>query len=400
MKQIIPSENKPRTISHIIVVAAGMGMLAVLIYFQQIWSVISAVFNTTIPFFVGFGLAFLQLPIIRKVEWVLSRTLFRRKARPKISRAIGALVSLLTIVMAVSAFLTILLPQVIASIESVIGYITNFLRDNVHYVNELLVQYDFIAFEGEELVIGWEKIIAESRNYIEFFVSNLMVISNTIYTTVFQGFVGLITAFYLLMDKERFSAQTKKVCYALFSPETCYSLIYWTRKAGRIFAGFINGKILDSLIIGVLCYLLMLLLKLEYAVLISVIVGVTNIIPFFGPFIGAIPSILILLVVNPFSALTFAILILILQQIDGNIIGPLILGDYVGISSLWIMISIVIGGGLFGFTGMLLSVPVFALAYAYVRALIESRLRKRGLPVPSSEYNNAPERLGNKNAKK
>ena len=220
-----------------------------------------------------------------------------------------------------------------------------------------------------------------------------MAISSTIYTVVFQLFVGLITAFYLLMDKERFCNQSKKICYATMRRETCESLIYWTRHASHIFAGFISGKILDSIIIGVLCYLGMLLFKMEYALLISVIVGVTNIIPFFGPFIGAVPSILILLIVNPYSALWFAVFILVLQQLDGNVIGPLILGDYVGISPLWIMISIVIGGGLFGFVGMLLSVPVFALIYAIIKALLENRLKKRGLPVHSSCYADAPEKL-------
>ena len=134
----------------------------------------------------------------------------------------------------------------------------------------------------------------------------------------------------------------------------------------------------------------MLILRLEYPLLISTIVGITNVLPFFGPFIGAVPSILILLIVNPYSALWFAIFIIILQQIDGNIIGPLILGDSVGIEPLWIMISIVIGGGLFGFVGMLLSVPAFALIYALVRALSEVRLKKRGMPVSSEAYLNYP----------
>ena len=166
----------------------------------------------------------------------------------------------------------------------------------------------------------------------------------------------------------------------LFKPATCETLIYWTRRANKIFAGFITGKILDSLIIGVICYVCMLLFGIEYPLLISVIVGVTNIIPFFGPFIGAIPSALILLLVNPLSALWFLVFILILQQLDGNVIGPFILGDYVGVSAFWIMLSIMVGGGLFGFAGMLLGVPVFALVYAIVRTVIETRLRKRNLP--------------------
>ena len=390
MRQIIPPEQKSRTLSNIIVVAAGMGMLALLIYFQQIWGLFKTVLGVVSPFLVGFGLAFLQIPILTKVEWLFSKTIFRKKARPKLSRALGTLLSLVILLAIIAAFLVILLPQLITSIKQVVGYITGFINSNADNLNEILMQYDFITFEGEDLVIAWDKILSETSNYIAIVLDNLMAISTTIYQTIFQLFVGLITAFYLLMDKERLCAQVKKVCYALFSNETCETLIFWTRRANHIFAGFISGKVLDSLIIGVLCYFGMLLCRIEYPLLISVVVGLTNIIPFFGPFIGAIPSILILLIINPYSALWFGIFILVLQQLDGNIIGPLILGDYVGISPLWIMISIVIGGGLFGFVGMLLSVPVFALIYAIVRTLIETKLKKKGLPVGSSNYADIP----------
>ncbi|MBQ9952397.1 MAG: AI-2E family transporter [Clostridia bacterium] len=397
MKKLIPSEMRSRTISNILVVAAGMGMLAVLMYFSSIWSVVTKIMNIIMPFIVGFGLAFLQLPIIKKVEWFLNRFLFRKKPHPKLSRAMGTTFSLLVLLAAVASFLGIMLPQLVDSVKQLVTNISAFITSNVDHLNKLLVQWNFISFEGEELVIAWEKILSETSNYIAFVVDNVLAIGSTIYTTLFQLFVGLITAFYLLMDKERFCAQAKKICYSLMRQDTCESLIYWTRRANHIFSGFIAGKILDSLIIGVLCYVGMLVFKMEYALLISVIVGVTNIIPFFGPFIGAIPSILILLIVNPISAAWFALFILALQQLDGNVIGPLILGDYVGISPLWIMISIVIGGGLFGFAGMLLSVPVFALCYAIVRACIESRLKERGLPIHSSHYTDAPERL-DKNA--
>ena len=393
MKQIIPSEQKSSTISHIIVVAAGMGMLALLIYFRQLWGWLQTILGVISPFLLGIALAFLQVPIVHRVEGALKKHVFKKKARPRLCRAMGATVALLTVLAILGAFIGVMLPQLIDSIKQLVSYITAFITSNVEQINQLLVQWDFIAFEGEDLIIAWDKILAETSDYIAFVVDNVMAISSTIYTVVFQLFVGLITAFYLLMDKERFCNQSKKICYATMRRETCESLIYWTRHASHIFAGFISGKILDSIIIGVLCYLGMLLFKMEYALLISVIVGVTNIIPFFGPFIGAVPSILILLIVNPYSALWFAVFILVLQQLDGNVIGPLILGDYVGISPLWIMISIVIGGGLFGFVGMLLSVPVFALIYAIIKALLENRLKKRGLPVHSSCYATAPEKL-------
>ena len=393
MKQYIPPEQRPHLLTNVLTLAAGAGMLALLLYFHQIWSALSAVVGVTTPFLVGGALAFLQLPIVRKTEWLFSRTIFKRKKRPRLSRALATSISLLTLLAIIAIFLVILLPQLITSIQSVIGYVSYFIRSNVTHISALMVKLDFLAVEGEEIVIAWENILAQASNYVSVVLDNVMAISSGIYQTLFQLFIGLITSFYLLMDKERICAQGKKVCYAVLKTDSCESLIYWTRRASNIFAGFISGKILDSFIIGVICYIGMLVFRMEYPLLISVIVGLTNVIPFFGPFIGAIPSILILLIVNPYNALGFAVFILVLQQLDGNVIGPLILGDYVGISPLWIMISIVIGGGLFGFTGMLLSVPVFALVFSIIRAMIETKLKRRNLPVHSSSYVEAPERL-------
>ena len=402
MKQFIPQEQHSKTVSNIIVVAFGAAMLALLIYFQQVWNIISTVFSVTMPFLIGFGLAFIQLPVVHRTEWLFNKLIFRKKKHPKLTRALSTVISLLLVLAIVAAFLSILLPQVIDSVQSLITNVVTYVRENIHILSQWMATNEFLPFtiEENEVILSIEQFQSQASSYITFFIDNVLAIGSKIYTVVFQLFVCLITSFYLLMDKERFCAQTKKVCYALMKQDSCESLIYWSRRAHKIFAGFISGKILDSAIIGVLCYFGMLLFKIEYPLLISVIVGVTNVIPFFGPFIGAIPSILILLIVNPYSALWFSIFVLVLQQLDGNVIGPLILGDYVGISPLWIMISIVIGGGLFGFAGMLLSVPVFALLYAIVRSMIETRLKRRGLPIPSASYNNAPEKLDKKLDKK
>ena len=150
--------------------------------------------------------------------------------------------------------------------------------------------------------------------------------------------------------------------------------------------GFINGKLLDSAIIGLICYIVCAILKMPYALLVSVIIGVTNIIPFFGPLIGAIPSAFIILLVDPLKCLIFVIFIVILQQIDGNIIGPKILGSSIGINGFWVMFSIILGAGLFGFWGMLLGVPVFVVIYTGITDLVEKKLKKRDLPVDSHNY--------------
>ena len=167
--------------------------------------------------------------------------------------------------------------------------------------------------------------------------------------------------------------------FASFAAEKVERVLTICRRANSIFVGFINGKIIDSAIIGVLCFVLCTIFKIPLALLISLFVGITNVIPFFGPFIGAIPSIMILLIVNPMAALKFTILIILLQQFDGNILGPKILGDSTGISAIWVLVSIVVGGGLFGFVGMLIGVPTFAVIYMLTKEYVEARLAEKNI---------------------
>lgn len=209
-----------------------------------------------------------------------------------------------------------------------------------------------------------------------------------------NGFISAVTALissvYMLMGKDRLLRQLRKAVPALLPLPRARSVLEVCSRANRVFGGFIIGKIIDSSIIGVLCFVCMTLLRLPFAVLISVIVGVTNIIPFFGPFIGAVPSILILLIVDPIAALKFAVFVLLLQQFDGNILGPKILGDSTGLSALWVLVAIIVSGGLFGFAGMVVGVPVFAVLYAlassfFARRLWEKGIDEEGNPLPPAD---------------
>ncbi len=205
-------------------------------------------------------------------------------------------------------------------------------------------------------------------------------------STVFNILIGLIVAIYVLNSKEKFIGQIKKILYSLFSTERTNSILIIARKSNEIFGGFIIGKLIDSAIVGVLCFIGMSILRLPYSVLISTIIGITNIIPFFGPYIGAIPSIILLLLSNFMQGIYFTIFIIVLQQIDGNIIGPKILGNSTGLSAFWVMFAIIVGGGLFGIWGMLFGVPVLSLIFYIFETLINNRIKKKSLPSQSSEY--------------
>ena len=393
MKSLIPHDLRGKTLSNIIVVCVGIALAVTLLHLGQIFATLKAVIHTVMPFIIGFIIAFLLMPIVSRAEKLFNQLLFKRKPHPKLIRAIATIIAYVVFLSLLSGFFAILVPQLITSVKSILQYIANFVSMNRETINQLLLKYEFLSIEGEQLVIAWENVVSQLMNYTSLLVNNLMAISSSIYTLVFQLLVGMIAAFYLLMDREKYCAQVKKLCYSLFSTRTCETLIYWTRRAHKIFSGFITGKILDSMIIGIICYVCMLLFRIEYPLLISVIVGFTNVVPFFGPLIGAIPCTLILLLINPLSALWFLVFILILQQLDGNVIGPFIMGDYVGLSPFFIMLAIMVGGGLFGFPGMLLGVPVFALIYAIVKATSETRLEMKKLPTESKAYEGAPENL-------
>lgn len=377
----------------IFVVAFAILFAAFIYYFDQVWGFISKLASLASPFFIGFGIAFLLVPVQRRIERLFRRFVFRKGGHARAMRVLSTLLSVLFLVTIVYVFLMIMLPQVINSIKSIVGYVSNFLSSNRAQLDQILLRYDFLSFDGDELVVAWENIVSSQIKNITMLLDNLVLISRAIVNFLYELLVGLITAFYILMDKDRLAAQIKKIGYSLMRRDRIEELIFWTRRANHIFAGFISGKIVDSAIIGLICYFGMLIFGMEYPMLISIIIGITNLIPFFGPFIGWAPCALILLLVNPMSALWFSVFILFLQQLDGNVIGPHILGDSVGVSALSIMIAIVIGSGLFGFTGMVLSVPVYALGYAFVRTLIYSRLKKRGLPTDTEEYVHAPENL-------
>ena len=202
--------------------------------------------------------------------------------------------------------------------------------------------------------------------------------------------VGIIVSIYFLATKETCAAHARKVVCGLFPKEQVYWLLRGAAKVDSIFAGFVRGKLLDSLIIGIICFVGCSILKFPYTPLVSVIVGVTNVIPFFGPFLGAIPSIFLILLDSPLKALYFTLFVLALQQVDGNIIGPKILGDKTGLSSLWVIVAILVGGSFFGIAGMFFGVPILACLTSLCSFLLESRLLRKNLPTRGHAYQTDP----------
>ena len=240
------------------------------------------------------------------------------------------------------------------------------------------------------ITIGAEKIEDWAKNYLmpeaQHYIAQITTGVISVVKGIFNFVIGIIVMAYVMTIKERLKGQSKKIIYAAFKPKVGNLIVEAVRKTNEIFGGFITGKIIDSAIVGVICYFGCLIMGIPDAVLIAVVVGVTNVIPVFGPFIGAVPSILLVVIQSPWHALYLLIFILVLQQVDGNIIGPKILGSSTGLSSFWVMFAILLGGGLFGFLGMLLGVPVVAVIYYIVDRIVNYKVSKNKLPTETEKY--------------
>lgn len=308
------------------------------------------------------------------------------------ARAFASLVCAVAVVGLAGLFIYFVVPQVFASALSLVNTMPQRLNSLSDWCNTHLSHFPFIATWVENLanaenseVMSWiqEHILSGNAASIASMVSSGVMMA---VKYVANAFIGLLIMIYLLNYKERLFAITRKIVNATCGQKRKASLYEFASVVNETFIGFIVGRIIDSFIIGVLTFIVLKICNIPFALMISVIVGITNVIPFFGPFIGAIPSVFILLLENPIDALYFVIIIVIIQQLDGNVIGPKIVGNAIGISSFWVLISVLIGGGLFGFTGMALGVPVFAVFYRYADKLMTASLKRKEKNTSTAYY--------------
>ena len=350
------------------------------------------------PFIWGLVICYLLSPLMRVLEervfLPLGKRLYRKSKKggaAKFARVLSILFCEIVLLLVLAAVVYLIIPQVLSSVQMLIKNSGTYADNVSAWLNGLLKNYpELDSYAGELLgnfntnVGSWlqNKVLPQLGNLITSVSSGVYGFARSIYNLI----IGIIVSVYLLSDKEGHIAAFKRLTYAVFSVETADQLRQGLIFVDKTFMGFLSGKILDSVIIGIICYIVCSILQMPYTLLISVIIGVTNIIPFFGPLIGAVPSALIILMVDPTKCLIFIVFIIILQQIDGNIIGPRILGNSTGITGFWVIFSIILGSGLFGFWGMLLGVPVFVVIYTVINNLIVKKLKKSDLPWKLSDY--------------
>jgi len=352
------------------------------------------------PVIDGFVFAYLLTPILNGIERKILDPFFirhftttgklNRKQKTRI-RGISILLTMLLTVSFLVGFFQLIIPQIIRSIQSIIFQFPFYIRNLKDFILNLMDNNPELEDMAVGLLDEYSTELASFLNdglipQVNSLIKTLSLSVVNFMVAIWNFILGLILSIYILASKEKFAGQAKKMAYAFFKEKRANELINDFRYTHRTFSGFIGGKIVDSIIIGIICFILSSLIDLPYAMLISVIVGVTNVIPFFGPYLGAIPSAFLILLVNPIQSVYFLIMILIIQQFDGNVLGPKILGNSTGLSGFWVIFAVTVFGGFFGVVGMIAGVPIFAVIYAWTSRFIRRRLAKKELPTDTKPY--------------
>ncbi|MDO5549924.1 MAG: AI-2E family transporter [Lachnospiraceae bacterium] len=380
------------------VIAASIAFGYLLLRFERVKALASMLLTILMPVIYGAVMAYLLAPVynwcVRKTDQVLAKWVGSHKRRRGIGRCIGTVISLIVLIVVVAGLISMLIPQLVKSIQSVVDALPSNVNNFIIWVQQVLennpeVMNQVVSYMDQAL--DWAKswgrtVLAPNLDKIIGSLSSGMF---SLLIWLKNILIGLIVMIYLLNMKDELSTIAKKSMYGIFPVRWANRLIDEARFIHQVFGGFIIGKLVDSLIIGIICFFCMSLMKMPYVLLISVIIGVTNVIPFFGPFIGAAPAAVLVLLVNPLQCVYFLIFILLLQQFDGNILGPKILGESTGVSSFWVLFSILLFGGLFGFVGMIIGVPTFAVIYRLLSDGVKLSLKKKRLPVETCEYDDA-----------
>ena len=384
--------------TYFLVILAGLLIFFALWRLDDIFSIIKKFLSILSPLFYGLVFAFLLNPLMEMMEKLFQK-LFTEVIKVKdkerrffLSRLFAILFAVLIVLVVIALVLNMILPQLYDSIARLISTLPEELNELIRRVESLDAETTVgsiatqLIEKGNETLQKWlnEDLAGKIALYMEYLTNGLVNFVSVLANCV----IGLIIAVYILQSKEKFAGQCKKTIYAMLRVDRANFVLSICRKSNEIFGGFLIGKLIDSVIIGIICFIGMSIFRISpnYVLLVSVIVGVTNIIPVFGPYIGAVPSALLILLENPRHGLYFIIFIIVLQQLDGNVIGPKILGNSTGLSAFWVIIAIILGGGLFGFIGMIIGVPAFAVLYYIIRMVLDARLKNKNLPVASGDY--------------
>lgn len=377
------------------VIGASLLVYFLFLRFDNIINVLFKFLGIFKPLFYGIIIAFLLTQIFnffdKHLGKLLSKKMEDKNEAKKVSKILSILISFFILFVVIFLILYILIPRLIVSILGIIetwsynvdnieAWLENILKTSPALEEIILSAVN----DSSTSILSW--ISGALLPQMEKIMASVTTGLNDMYTFITDFIIGIVFSVYILANKNKFIAELKKTVYTIFGIKRGNSILQSSRYSYKIFNGFIKGKLLTSLIIGTACYIGMTILRLPYSLLISMIIAITNIIPFFGPIIGWIPSVILVAMVNPLQALYFTILIIILQQVEGNILEPKIVGNNTGISGFWVLFAIMVFGDLFGFVGMIFGVPIFAIIYHFATHKIKYYLKSKQLPIEESDY--------------
>ncbi|MCI8407989.1 MAG: AI-2E family transporter [Lachnospiraceae bacterium] len=377
-----------------LIVAACIIFAVVVVRIEAVLNGIHSLLGIFEPILCGLVFAYLLNPVMNRFEKIFT-SLLEKKGKDKdklhgMVRGLSIFITLVLAILVVAILLYMILPELFETVSNMVKDLPEQFSKFTNWVTSLSI--------NERLDGVLAETLSSIGSYVENWAKdNLITKMDSLFSTVTVGvvgfiniiediFIGIIVSVYVLSNKERFIGQGKKLIYALFQTKTANTTLELLRDSNQIFTGFLTGKVIDSFIIGIICFVCLSILQMPYTLLVSVIVGITNIVPFFGPYIGGAISVVLILLSDPKAGVVFVIFIIILQQIDGNLIGPKILGESTGLSAFWVIFSILVGSGLFGFIGMIFGVPTFAVIYHLLKKFVEKRLEKKKLPVETEAY--------------
>lgn len=356
--------------------------LSILFYFfilniGNIFSAVGNVIHILNPIILGLCFAYLFNPLLNVIETFVMKNVKKIRNNSSLIRTISIAVTYIFIILLIILFLYIILPQLVSTLKSILDNFPAYINTLKNNINDISNKDDIISKFSSKLLNYIEQFSDQTYAFLVDTLPEIYDIAKNITKALINIVIGMVVSVYVLANKETYFFQTKKLLTAIFSKDKTKTIIGMVKSVNVVFSGFIIGKIINSVIIGIICFIGMSIFRFPFIPLISVLVGVTNVIPYFGPFIGAIPSILLILVVDPLKGLLFAIFIFVLQQFDGNYLGPKILGETTGLTPFWVIFSIILFGGLFGVIGMFIGVPIFAIIYSLIKCFIDELIEEK-----------------------
>lgn len=385
MKIELSTEQKNKAIANFLVLSGAVVFYFIVKNLSNILDGISVFTGMMTPFIYGFVIAYLLKNPMKYIEKIYGK-LIKNPKRKKLIRGLSLATTMLLAILLLLGFISIIVPQLADSVTIFVNNLPDYMENGNRLLKDTIQKVHVDSEIIKQIFEVWKVLVSKTSeivsNMLPYAINGVLAFSGKVVNIV----VGIVVAIYFLAGKEKFTAQIKKITIAVFSDKTSNYMIEKSKMINTVFSKYISGQLTDAAVLGIICFISMSIFKMPYALLVSMIVTVTNIIPIIGPFIGAVPSVFIISMVSGPKALGFAALILVLQQIDGNILVPKIVGDSTGLSGFWVFLAIFIGGGLFGITGVILGVPTMAVSYSIIKEIVEHRLESKNKPIDTSSY--------------